>query len=156
MEYGFLNALLPYYGPGPAKQDFYIGKFYADLRAGDTDGFMTRLRAFFSGIPYDLHEQTERYYQTVFFLVFRLLGQFAAAEERSAAGRADAVVTTKDTVYVFEFKLAGNGTVDEALRQIDDKGYLIPWTAGGKKLVKVGAVFDPAARTLGEWKVINL
>jgi hypothetical protein len=62
------------------------------------------------------------------------------------------VVSTKDTVYVFEFKLLGNGTVEEALRQIDDKGYLIPWTAGGKKLVKVGAVFDGATRTLGEWK----
>jgi hypothetical protein len=152
VEYGFLNALLPYYGPGPAEQDFFIGEFFADLRRGDADGFMTRLRAFFSSIPYDLHERTERYYQTVFYLVFRLLGQFAGAEVRSAAGRADAVVTTKEAVYVFEFKLAGRGTAEDALRQIDDKGYLIPWTAGGKKLVKVGAVFDPDTRTLGEWK----
>ncbi|MDR2619253.1 MAG: ATP-binding protein, partial [Treponema sp.] len=152
VEYGFLNALLPYYGPGPAEQGFFIGEFFADLRAGDTDGFMTRLKAFFSSIPYELNDKTERYYQTVFYLVFRLLGQYAGAEVRGAVGRADAVVTTKDTVYVFEFKLAGRGTAEEALRQIDEKGYLIPWTAGGKKLVKVGAVFDPAARTLGEWK----
>ncbi|MDR1128037.1 MAG: ATP-binding protein, partial [Treponema sp.] len=152
VEYGFLNALLPYYGPGPAEQDFFIGEFFVDLRKGDVDGFMTRLRAFFSSIPYELNDKSERYYQTVFYLVFRLLGQYAGAEVRSAAGRADAVVTTKDTVYVFEFKLAGNGTVEEALRQIDEKGYLLPWTAGGKNLVKVGAVFDPATRTLGEWK----
>jgi hypothetical protein len=51
---------------------------------------------------------------------------------------------------VFEFKLAG--TVEEALGQIEEKGYLVPWTAGNKKLVKVGAVFDPATRTLGDWK----
>jgi hypothetical protein len=152
VEYGFLNALLPYYGPGPGEQGFFIGEFFADLRAGDTDGFMTRLRAFFSSIPYELNDKTERYYQTVFYLVFRLLGQYAGAEVRSAAGRADAVVKTKDTVYVFEFKLAGRGTAEEALQQIDEKGYLIPWTAGGKKLVKVGAVFDPATRTLGEWR----
>jgi hypothetical protein len=88
----------------------------------------------------------------VFYLVFRLLGQYAGAEVRSAAGRADAVVTTKDTVYVFEFKLMGNGTVKDALKQIDEKGYLIPWTAEGRKLVKVGAVFDVTARTLGEWR----
>jgi hypothetical protein len=43
--------------------------------------------------------------------------------------------------------------VEAALKQIDGKGYLIPWTAGGKKLVKVGAAFDPATRTLGEWKI---
>jgi hypothetical protein len=54
---------------------------------------------------------------------------------------------------VFEFKLAGNGTVEEALRQIEGKGYLVPWSASGKRLVKVGAVFDPATRTLGEWKL---
>jgi hypothetical protein len=53
---------------------------------------------------------------------------------------------------VFEFKLSGSGTVEEALKQIEEKGYLIPWSAGGKKLVKVGAVFDPALRTLGEWR----
>jgi hypothetical protein len=59
-------------------------------------------------------------------------------------------------VYLFEFKLAHEGSagaaVEGALRQIDEKGYLLPWTAGGKELVKVGAVFDPATRTLGEWK----
>jgi hypothetical protein len=88
----------------------------------------------------------------VFYLVFRLLGQYVGVEVRSAAGRADAVVITKERVYVFEFKLSGSGTVEEALKQIEEKGYLIPWSAGGKKLVKVGAVFDPALRTLGEWR----
>jgi hypothetical protein len=42
--------------------------------------------------------------------------------------------------------------VEAALRQIEEKGYLVPWSASGKKLVKVGAAFDPATRTLGEWK----
>jgi hypothetical protein len=66
------------------------------------------------------------------------------------------VVRTGDAVYVFEFKLASEGTgraaAERALRQIEEKGYLIPWEAGGKRLVKVGAIFDPATRTLGEWK----
>jgi hypothetical protein len=74
-------------------------------------------------------------------------------------GRADAVVITGDTVYVFEFKLSreGTGNKDEdALRQIDDKGYLVPYRAGGRKLVKVGAEFDAATRTLGRWKAVGL
>jgi hypothetical protein len=70
------------------------------------------------------------------------MGQYAEAEARSAAGRADAVVKTGDRVYVFEFKLAPGGTVEGALEQIGEKGYLIPWTATGKKLVLGGAVFD--------------
>jgi hypothetical protein len=113
---------------------------------------MTRLRAFFADIPYELNDKTERHYQTLFYLVFRLMGQYAQVEQRSAAGRADAVVSTSGAVYVFEFKLGGKGTVEEALRQIEGKGYLIPYSAGGKKLIKVGAVFDPATRTIGEYR----
>jgi hypothetical protein len=153
VRYGFLESLLPYYLPHvPDDGDFFVGNFIRDLQRGDVDAFMTRLRAFFSVIPYELNDKTERHYQAIFYVVFTLMGQYAGAEVRSAAGRADAVVTTKDTVYVFEFKLTGSGTVEEALKQIDEKGYLIPWTAGGKKLVKVGAVFDAAMRTLGGWK----
>jgi hypothetical protein len=148
---------LPYYLPGiPDRQGFFIGDFVEDLQKGDVDAFMTRLRAFFAAIPYELNDKTERHYQAIFYVVFTLMGQYAGAELRSAAGRADAVVETGDTVYVFEFKLAHEGTaetaVDAALQQIDGKGYLVPWTAVGKRLVKVGAVFDPATRTLGEWK----
>jgi hypothetical protein len=153
VEYGFLEALIPHYLP-TRRNDFFIGDFVEELEKGDVEGFMTRLRAFFAAIPYELNDKTERHYQAVFYVAFTLMGQYTGAEVRSAAGRADAVVTTKDTVYVFEFKLAGRGTAEEALKQIDAKGYLIPWTAGGKKLVKVGAVFDPATRTLGEWRQI--
>jgi type IV secretory pathway protease TraF len=64
-------------------------------------------------------------------------------------------VKTKDTVYVFEFKIDKNGTADEALKQIDDKGYLVPYTADGRKLVKAGVVFDTEKRAVGEWKIEN-
>ena len=49
------------------------------------------------------------------------MGQFSEAEVRSAKGRADAVVKTDDYIYVFEFKL--DGSADEALAQIDNRGY---------------------------------
>lgn len=85
----------------------------------------------------------------VFYLVFKLMGQFCDAEVRSARGRADAVVKTKDYIYVFEFKL--DGSAEEALKQIDDKGYLIPYTADGRQLVKVGVSFDAAERNVGDF-----
>jgi hypothetical protein len=157
VRYGFLNSLLPYYLPNiPQRQGFFIGDFVEDLQRGDVDAFMTRLRAFFAAIPYEPSDKTERYYQAIFYVVFTLMGQYAMVELRNASGRADAVVETGDTVYVFEFKLAHEGAagtaVEAALQQIDGKGYLVPWTAAGKRLVKVGAAFDPATRTLGEWK----
>lgn len=151
VKYGFLNFLTPYYtGIQRGKDCFNIEQFVKELEAGDVDAFLTRLRSFFAGIPYELNDKTERHYQMVFYLVFRLVGQYIDVEERSTKGRADAVVKTKEYIYVFEFKLDGN--VDEALKQIDEKGYLIPYETDGRQLVKVGVSFDSNERNIGEWK----
>ena len=151
VKYGFLNFVTPFYTPvAETETSFYISKFIRELREGDPDAFLTRLRAFFAGIPYELNDRTERHYQTVFYLVFKLMGQFSEVEIRSAKGRADAVVKTADYIYVFEFKL--DGSADEALAQIDDRGYLIPYSADNRKLIKIGVNFDPKERNIGEWK----
>lgn len=148
--YGFLNFILPFYTPIDSQEgEFYIGKFIQELEKGDVEAFLTRLRAFFADIPYELNDKTERHYQVVFYLVFKLLGQYTEAEVHSARGRADAVVKTSDYIYVFEFKL--DGTADEAITQIDNKGYLIPYTADGRLLVKVGASFSAANRNIDRW-----
>ena len=152
VKYGFLNFLVPYYtGVSSNENLFNIRHFVNELRSGDANAFLARLRAFFAGIPYELNDKTERHYQAIFYLVFRLLGQYMEVEERSAKGRADAVVKTKDYVYVFEFKLDGN--VDEALKQIDEKGYLLPYSVDERKLMKIGVSFDSAERNIGEWKI---
>jgi hypothetical protein len=154
VQYGFLNELLLYYGTNNG-QEFDMRHFVKDLRNGDIDAFMTRLKAFFAGIPYELSDNTERHYQTLFFLVFTLMGQFTQAEVRSAKGRADMVVSTNDRIYIFEFKLSGSGTAEEALKQIDDKGYLIPYTAGGRRITKIGVEFDIKERNIGRWSALD-
>jgi hypothetical protein len=156
VKYGFFNELLPAYMPKKNIQgEFYAASFVRDLLAGNVDGFMNRLQAFFAGIPYELNNKEEKHYQTVFYLLFKLMGQFVEVEQRSAIGRADAVVTTSDSVFVFEFKLTENATAEEALRQIDDKNYLIPFTAGNKKLVKVGVEFSREERGINRWVAGN-
>ena len=87
----------------------------------------------------------------MFYIVFTLLGQYTDAEVRSCHGRADMVVKTSDYIYVFEFKL--NGTAEEALKQIDEKDYLIPYVADHRKLVKVGVDFNKDTRNIGHWLV---
>jgi hypothetical protein len=155
VRFGFLNNLYRHFFPDTEGMNgLNVWTFIKAVRAGEPDVFLGQLRAFFAQIPYDLYfAKTEHYYQTIFYLVFTLLGQFAETEVRSATGRADAVVKTKDTVYVFEFKVDTAGTAEDALRQIDEKGYLVPFSAEGKRLVKAGVVFDTAARTLGEWRI---
>lgn len=150
VRYGFLNFMSAYYTPVPGERtSFYIGKFTQELESGDTEAFLTRMRAFFADFPYELNDRTERHYQVVFYLIFKLLGQFTEAEVHSAAGRADAVVKTRDYIHVFEFKL--NGTAEQALEQIDRQGYLIPYTADARQLVKVGVEFSSETRNLSRW-----
>ena len=150
VKYGFISFLVPYY-TSVADEDkgFYIGKFVQELEHGKVDDFMIRLQAFFADFSYELNDKTERHYQVVFYLVFKLMGQFTDAEVKSAVGRADAVVKTPKYIYVFEFKL--HGTAEEALQQIDDKKYLIPYQADGRELVKVGVEFSAAERNISRW-----
>ena len=118
---------------------------------------MERMQAIIASIPYDnftdknlkLREQN---YQTAVYLVFALMGQFVQTEVHSATGRADCVVTTADSIYIFEFKLFGNGTAEEALAQIKKNGYAAQYKTGGKKIVLIGAGFEEATRTVKNWK----
>jgi len=150
VQYGFLEFLLPYYTPVTIdKTGFHIAKFYRELEAGKTDDFMKRLKVFFAKIPYELNNENERHYQAIFYVVFTLVGQFIEAEVRSADGRVDAVVKTKEYIYVFEFKL--NGTAEEAIRQIDSKDYLLPYILDGQKLIKVGVDFCKEKRNINNY-----
>jgi hypothetical protein len=128
-----------------------VVKFYKSLRSGDVDGFMDAMKPFFSGIPYDLNDRTERHYQVVFYLIFRLLGQYCRTEVKNATGRADAIVEVGDYVYCFEFKL--HDCAEAALAQIDSREYLTPYEGSGKKLVKVGVEFDKEKRNVGRYIV---
>lgn len=84
--------------------------------------------------------------------VFRLAsGLCVRTEEYTSAGRIDALVETEDTIYLFEFKL--NGTAEDALKQIDEKGYAIPYQSGTKRIVKVGVNFDKELRTIERWLI---
>lgn len=149
---GFLESLLPAYVHLPGENNtFYVVSFIRDLRKGDIESCLERTRSFFASIPNDLENKTEKHYQTIFYLLFRLMGQYVDAEVKSAVGRADVVVKMTDAIYVFEFKF--DGTPEEALAQIDSKQYAVPYEADGRKIVKVGVNFDSATRTIGDWKV---
>ena len=51
-----------------------------------------------------------------------------------------------------ELKISTTATVDEALAQIDEKNYLIPYWDDPRRKVKVGVTVNPEARTIKEWK----
>ena len=149
---GFIESLIPSYLYQPTREsNFYVVSFVRDLMKGNLESCLERTRSFFASIPNDLNNKEEKHYQTIFYLLFRLMGQYVDTEVKSAVGRADVVIKMQDAIYILEFKM--NGTAEEALAQINSKGYAIPYEADHRKVVKVGINFDSTTRTIGDWKI---
>ena len=126
----------------------YAWKLIDALRDQDFETFFDTLKIFFADIPYDLHIKKEKYYQTVFYLIFFLIGLKVKAEVKTNKGRIDAVIIDKD-IYIFEFKF--DGDKDQALNQIKDKRYFEKYQGEGKKIYLFGVEF--ANRNVGKWVV---
>ena len=119
------------------------------VRSGNIDSFMKRLSALLADSSYEIVGEAEKYFQNVFYLIFKLLGFYSEVERNTSDGRMDAVVKTPQYIYVFEFKL--DKPAQEALDQINSKDYPLPFTIDGRKLFKVGVSFSSDTRKVAEW-----
>ncbi|UTC62825.1 ATP-binding protein [Treponema sp. OMZ 787] len=162
VRYGFLENLVPAYSSlRPYETASSVWEFTKDIRAGNIDGFMERMQAIIAGVPYDnlpkdKFKLREQNYQTAVYLIFKLMGQFVQTEIHCARGRADCIVHTKDTIYIFEFKLMSAGSPEDAIAQIREKGYAEQFKSEGKNIIMIGSSFDEEERTIGEWKTASL
>ena len=68
-------------------------------------------------------------------------------------GRVDLILQTDKFIYIMEFKL--NGTAEEALQQINNKRYALPFEADGRKLFKIGINFSEKTRNIEKWVVAS-
>ncbi|MBF0407655.1 MAG: ATP-binding protein [Candidatus Riflebacteria bacterium] len=126
-----------------------FGNLLAGFFQNDLGAVFLALQSLFAGINQELHIPLEKYYQSLFVMVFRLLGAEIQTEVKTADGRIDAIVQGADTTYIIEFKL--NGTAKEAIDQIRDKNYCLPYKNTGKKIIAVGVEFSREKRNITEW-----
>ena len=125
------------------------------LEAGDLEQFRKLLTSFLADIPYTMRRketerERERYFHYTFYLLMRMVSCYTVyTEKQQSEGRVDCIVETPDYIYIFEFKL--DGTADEALQQIEKKGYARPYEADKRKLFKVGTVFSSETGTISEF-----
>ena len=158
---GYVRGLLPTYtGLNDSNvQTGFALKFWRALRQGNIEQAMQEMKSYMAGIPYvegfkqKLQEVTnaEGFYEYTLYLIFSMLNVYVKTQVKCAGGRADMVVWMPDTVYVFELKV--NGTAQQALAQIDQKGYAIPYQADGRRVVKVGVKFNADTRVPEDWVV---
>ncbi len=153
VKHGFLNYLMPYYTPvGSETPMMLISRMTRDIRGGDPEGFMTRLDALFARTNYQIQGDCEKDFQYAMYIIIELMGEYVETERATSNGRIDILIKTKDYVYVIEIKT--DSTPDEALAQIEERGYARPFADDRRKIFKIGVNFSTSARRIDGWKVV--
>ena len=154
VKYAFIESLAPtLYNVPASAPELSISSFSKDIRKDNLEGVMNRFKALFARLPYTNStgdKPLEYNFQNVIYIVFILLGKWSQVEMHTAFGRADCILKTEHTIYIFEFKR--DGSVDEALAQIEQKKYADAYTADSRPVVKVGVSFSSAERNITDWK----
>lgn len=153
VEEGFVKFLLPFYtNVNERKTNFEIHNFVREVETGDYDAFFQRLQSFFADTSYEqVPKYQEVHYQNVLFIISKLMGFYVTAEYHTSQGRIDLVLQTDKYIYVMEFKL--DGTAEEALQQIHDKKYALPFAADSRTLYQIGVNFSSETRNIERWVV---
>lgn len=150
---GFINFLLPYYsGITEANRDAEIFQMKQDIKNGNIDAFLTRIKAVFAGVSFENEKFVELTYRNMLYLLFHLIGFNPHVEHHTSNGRVDATLETEENVYIFEFKM--NKNADMALDQISDKHYADMYLTDRRNIIKVGISFDDKLKNICEWKVL--
>lgn len=156
VKYGFLNSLAPYVlGVKDTERPLSVRNMILDLQDGKADDFLKQLVSLFAAIPYVEGKvpSYEQEWRNEIFLIFMLMGQHVSCEVHSATGRADCVVKTQKYIYIFEFKL--DKTADEALQQIEQKNYALPYREDLRKIIKIGVNFSTQKRNIESWEIVT-
>ena len=155
---GFLTMIASSYfniGETPS----WIRSAVSNLKKGNIEDFRIGLTSFLASIPYTMRRkenerERERYFHYTFYLIMRLIGVYTVYTEKvQSHGRVDCIVETPEYIYIFEFKL--DGSVDDAMRQIEEKGYAREYESDNRKLYKIGAVFSSETGTIEEWNMVE-
>ncbi len=159
VEEGFLKILVKKFAKFPEDDmGFAVDNITDALKVHDIDKALKIIQASIADLPTVVKkDMCENYYESITHIIFRLTGFNVVSELQSINGRSDVILTTDDSVYIFELKMdKGRETeevLEEALFQIDDKGYADRFAVSGKNMIKVGIAFSSEGKGITGWKV---
>ena len=155
VQNGFLPLIAANYLKRHKSVRSWINDVTDALEDGNVEAFRKLMTSLLSGIPYTARRKTneaerERYFNYTFYLILRMISGYTVFTEKATSnGRADCVVETPDYIYIIEFKL--DGTAQEAVKQIEAKGYAHEYEADKRKLYKIGVSFSSETGTVSDW-----
>lgn len=149
---GLFDVLLPYYVK--VKRGLVsttLSEIRNSINRGRPESLMKSLQSYFSGIPYELHMDNENNFHNAFYILVTLLGITSRAEVHTSNGSIDLLIESKDFIYIIELKY--DGSPSQALRQIEEKGYALPFRADSRHVFKIGVNFSSKKRTIESWQI---
>ena len=155
---GMTSALANDYFSSENYSDSWIVDVTHTLVSGDLEKFKLQLTAFLANISYRFQRkqdamECERHFQYTFYLIMCLLGRYNTyIEKETSQGRIDCILECPGYVYIFEFKI--NSTAEDALKQIEEKGYALPYAADARKTYKVGISFSSDTGTVNDFEYV--
>ena len=149
---GFLSFLLPYYANLRNKNSMVlVYNMIDDLNCGEVDKFMSELTSMFASVSYEMNMGSEQNLHNALLILMKLMSLEVATEFRTSNGRIDLFIKTDKYLYIIELKL--DKSAREALNQINEKNYALPFAADGRKVIKIGINFSTKTRTISEWEM---
>jgi hypothetical protein len=154
---GLITVLTNDYLQSEGKSTAWVTQMVRAMRAGDTDLIRRLFTSFLAETPYAMRpkkdeKDRELYFHYTFYLLMRLISCYTVyTEKQLSEGRADCIVETPQYVYIFEFKL--DGTAQEAIQQIADRGYAKAYAADKRIIYKIGASFSSKTGTIEDWEM---
>ena len=152
----FVNHLLEQYSSDRNMEfDGWAKEFYDACQYGNEENLLRKLTEYFDAFSYELiGDEKEKFYHAIFHAIFFLTGIYSITEDRGLRGRADEVIITSDSLWIFELKV--DASAEDALRQIEDKGYADKYAdmieRRNLKVHKVGISLSSKTRSIAEWK----
>lgn len=137
--------------PSDASRAALLDAYYDFRDSDDLPTFMETIKTFFASVPYQLDNANEHHYHALLYTLLTAFGADVSAEESSAKGRADIILRMPKTIYVIEIKY--DGTAQQALDQIEDKGYTKKYRLDSRNIVKVGVNFSSKDRNIESWLI---
>ena len=153
---GFVTLMAnSYLKKAESEASYWIINFDRMLRRGALDEIMNAFTSFLASIPYEANKDErardfETHFQYTLYIIFRLLSCYTTLiEKQNSKGRADIIVESDNDIYIFEFKL--DGSVEEALKQIEEQQYALPYLNDPRSVHKIGVNISSATRTVDSW-----
>ena len=153
---GFVTLMAnSYLKKAESEASYWIVNLDRMLRRGALDDIREAFTAFLASIPYEANKDErakdfETHFQYTFYIIFRLLSCYTTLiEKQNSKGRADIIIESDNDVYIFEFKL--DGTTEEALKQIEEKQYALPYLNDKRSVHKIGVNISSSTRTVDGW-----